>query len=69
MVRIKMASFTMGIWLFGVATTVATPFGIVSGIVQDEQHRPVPRTDVSLRARLSSWQEHLQTDADGKTAR
>jgi hypothetical protein len=41
-------------------------FGVVSGVVEDPQHRPVPQADITLRAQLSSWREQAQTDADGK---
>ena len=41
-------------------------FGVVSVDVQDPQHRPVAQADVTLRARLSSWQAQGQTDTDGK---
>ena len=44
----------------------AAAFGIVSGVVEDPQHRPVPQAEVTLRAQLSSWQERRQTDIEGK---
>ncbi|HYT75657.1 MAG TPA: TonB-dependent receptor [Vicinamibacterales bacterium] len=34
--------------------------------VKDTQHRPVPQAEVTLRAQLSNWREHAQTDGDGK---
>jgi outer membrane cobalamin receptor len=43
----------------------AAVFGVVRGTVEDAQHRPVPQADVTLRARLSSWQEHAQSDGEG----
>jgi outer membrane cobalamin receptor len=46
-------------------TSMAAPFGVVNGIVQDAQHRPIPQADVTLRARLSTWQEERQSAADG----
>jgi hypothetical protein len=41
-------------------------FGAVSVDVQDPQHRPVPQADVTVRAQLSDWQAHSQTDDQGK---
>jgi carboxypeptidase family protein/TonB-dependent receptor-like protein len=46
----------------------AAIFGTVTGVVDDPQHRPVAQAEVTLRARLSSWQAQVQTDADGKFA-
>src|SRR5437764_1093784 len=62
----KIVSFSIAAWLLGTAASFGALFGIVSGIVEDPQHRPVPQADVTLRARLSSWQEHAQSDAEGK---
>jgi outer membrane receptor protein involved in Fe transport len=59
------AAFAFSLLLAPVPTSAAV-FGIVSGTVEDPQHRPVPQADVTLRARLSSWQEHAQTDGEGK---
>jgi hypothetical protein len=41
-------------------------FGVVNGVVEDAQHRPVPEADVSLRAELSTWQTRTRTDAAGR---
>ena len=43
----------------------AAVFGVVGGAVEDPQRRRVSNADVSIRARLSSWQEHTHTDTDG----
>src|SRR6478736_2097931 len=40
--------------------------GTLSGVVEDPQHRAIPQADITVRARLSSWQERTQTDADGR---
>src|SRR2546425_13214608 len=63
-------------WLAMVCVSVSTAgvaigqttgiFGVVSGMVEDPQHRPVQQADVTLRAQLSSWQEQAQTSAEGK---
>ena len=43
----------------------AAVVGTLSGAVEDPQHRPIPQADITVRARLSSWQVHTQSDADG----
>lgn len=63
-------------WLVLVWVSVSLPrvaigqttgiFGAVSVDVQDPQHRPVPQADVTVRAQLSDWQAHAQTDDQGK---
>ncbi len=50
------------------AAAFAAVFGTVSGTVEDVQHRPVPQADVTLKARLSTWQRHLQTNDQGRFA-
>src|SRR5689334_6897720 len=44
----------------------ATVFGTVRGIVHDPQHRPVPSTNVSLKATDSDYSRTTMTDAEGQ---
>jgi outer membrane receptor protein involved in Fe transport len=44
----------------------ATVFGTVRGIVHDPQHRPVPGSEVVLKAKSSDYTEKTQTDANGE---
>jgi hypothetical protein len=44
----------------------ATVFGTVRGIVQDPQHRPVPGTNVLLKATDSEYTRTAVTDAEGQ---
>lgn len=48
------------------STGLATIFGTVRGIVHDPQHRPIEGAEVTLRARVSDWTRHAQTNADGE---
>ena len=43
-------------------------FGVVNVAVKDPQDRPVAQADVTLRARLSSWQAQSQTDTEGRVS-
>src|ERR1700733_1772281 len=63
-----MKSFVIafGVWILSASIGQAAIFGTVNGVVEDPQHRPVAQADVTLRARLSSWQAQAQTDAEGK---
>jgi len=54
------------IFLFVAASTFATVFGTVRGIVHDPQHRPVPDIAVLLKARNSDYSQTAQTDAAGE---
>jgi outer membrane receptor protein involved in Fe transport len=51
--------------MLGVAA-FATVFGTVRGIVHDPQHRPVPGSDVVLKAKSSDYAQKTQTDANGE---
>jgi outer membrane cobalamin receptor len=51
--------------LFG-AAALATVFGTVRGIVHDPQHRPVPGSEVVLKAKSSDYIQKAQTDANGE---
>src|SRR5580693_914795 len=51
--------------LFGTAV-FATLFGTVRGIVHDPQHRPVPSSEVVLKAKSSDYTQKTQTDANGE---
>ena len=44
----------------------ATVFGTVRGIVHDPQHRPVPGSEVVLKAKSSDYTQRSQTDANGE---
>jgi outer membrane cobalamin receptor len=44
----------------------ATVFGTVRGIVHDPQHRPVQDVTVTLKAKVSSYVQIAQTDANGE---
>jgi outer membrane cobalamin receptor len=44
----------------------ATVFGTVRGIVHDPQHRPVPGSEVVLKARSSDYTQKTQTDGNGE---
>src|SRR5580698_10268329 len=44
----------------------ATVFGTVRGIVHDPQHRPVPSSEVVLKAKSSDYTQKTQTDANGE---
>jgi outer membrane cobalamin receptor len=48
------------------ARSSAAVFGVVSGVVEDPQQRPVAQAEVTVKAQLSSWQEQAETDAEGK---
>ena len=44
----------------------ATVFGTVRGIVHDPQHRPVPGSEVVLKAKSSDYTQKTQTDVNGE---
>jgi outer membrane receptor protein involved in Fe transport len=44
----------------------ATVFGTVRGIVHDPQHRPVPDTEVVVKAKSSDYTQTARTDANGE---
>ena len=41
-------------------------FGTVHGIVHDPQHRPIPDSDVDLKAQRSDWVQHQKTNESGE---
>jgi hypothetical protein len=53
-------------WLLLGTAAFATVFGTVRGIVHDPQHRPVPGSDVVLKAKSSDYTQKTQTDANGE---
>jgi hypothetical protein len=57
-------AFVAFLWL-GTAA-FATVFGTVRGIVHDPQHRPVPGSEVVLKAKSSDYTQKTQTDANGE---
>jgi hypothetical protein len=48
------------------AATFGTVFGTVRGIVHDPQHRPVPGSEVVLKAQSSDYTQKTETDANGE---
>jgi hypothetical protein len=64
--RTIIVSFAVALVLFTAAPGYGALFGTVAGLVEDPQHRPVERADVTVRARLSSWQQQAETDANGR---
>jgi hypothetical protein len=59
--------FLFLIFLLGTAWAgFATVIGTVRGMVHDPQHRPVPDTDVLLKAKTSDYLQKTQTDANGE---
>ncbi len=48
------------------AAAFATVFGTVRGIVHDPQHRPVPGSEVALKAKSSDYKQKTQTDVNGE---
>ena len=48
------------------AGAFATVFGTVRGIVHDPQHRPVPGSEVVLKAQSSDYTQKTETDANGE---
>ncbi|HEY2383131.1 MAG TPA: TonB-dependent receptor [Terriglobia bacterium] len=46
--------------------TLATVFGTVRGIVHDPQHRPIPGTNLTLKATDSGYTRAATSDADGQ---
>lgn len=45
---------------------MATVFGTVRGIVHDEQHRPIPGSEVVLKDQSSDYTKKTQSDANGE---
>jgi hypothetical protein len=52
--------------LFVATVAFSTVFGTVRGIVHDPQHRPVPGTNLTLKAAGSEYTRTAITDADGE---
>ena len=48
------------------ATSHATIFGSIRGVVHDPQHHPVQGVNVVLKAKSSEWSKTASTDADGE---
>ena len=57
---------SFAVFFFVTCTSFATVFGTVRGIVHDPQHRPVPDTQVILRAKTSDYTRTAQTDGNGE---
>ena len=54
------------IFLCCATTALATVFGTVRGVVHDPQHRPIPETNLTLKAANSDYIRTAITDADGQ---
>jgi hypothetical protein len=52
--------------LLASAPLQAADVGSVRGIVHDQQHRPILKAEVRLKAATSDWAETLETDAQGE---
>lgn len=61
----RAASFLVVAFLYA-ELAFATMFGTVRGIVHDPHHHPIDGAQVTLRARLSDWTQHTETDSDGQ---
>ena len=61
----KVLRTLVAILLLGTAA-FATVFGTVRGIVHDPQHRPVPGSEVVLKAQSSDYRQKTETDANGE---
>ena len=48
------------------AAASATVFGTVRGIVHDPQHRPIPDSEVTLKAKASDYAQTTRTDENGE---
>lgn len=59
------ALISLGMTLLLAATSSATIFGSVQGIVHDPQHRPIEGAMVMLRSTSSDWAKTTNTDATG----
>ncbi len=66
--RFRIATMLLAALLCRATAGHAAIFGAVNGVVQDPQQRPVPHAEVTLHARLSTWQAHTHTDTDGRFA-
>jgi outer membrane cobalamin receptor len=59
-------AFLYVVFLLVALPAFATVFGTVRGIVHDPQHRPVQDVVVTLKAKISSYAQTAQTDANGE---
>jgi TonB dependent receptor/Carboxypeptidase regulatory-like domain/TonB-dependent Receptor Plug Domain len=62
----RRVSFVLAVLLGFVGIALATIFGSVRGIVHDPQHRPVPGTQIVLKAKTSDFTMTVQTDSNGE---
>ena len=62
LVRLTVAWFVLAVS----ASSGATTFGSLKGVVHDPQHRPVPGVTVSLTARSSEWRQATVSDGAGE---
>ncbi|HYL64956.1 MAG TPA: TonB-dependent receptor [Candidatus Methylomirabilis sp.] len=66
MLRIWKALATLFCGVLIGAAAGATVFGTVRGIVHDPQHRPIPDSEVTLKAKASDYTQTARTDANGE---
>jgi len=64
--RARILASVAAAWLLAAGTVYAAIFGIVAGVIEDEQQRPVPQAVITLRAEQSSWQAQTRSQADGR---
>jgi TonB dependent receptor/Carboxypeptidase regulatory-like domain/TonB-dependent Receptor Plug Domain len=62
----RRVSFLLAVLLGLAGIALATVFGAVRGIVHDPQHRPVPGTQIILKAKTSDFTMTVQTDSNGE---
>src|SRR5215469_1182734 len=46
--------------------TAATIFASVHGIIHDQQHRPIPGAQITLRSVTSDWSQETKTNDEGE---
>src|SRR5437868_10375588 len=59
-------SLLLPVLLFSAALASASIFGVVRGIVHDQQHRPIAGATVTLKSATSDWSQTTQTNGDGE---
>src|SRR5207248_114945 len=64
--KMKMFSALAATWLLLVASSSATIFGTVRGLIHDPQHRPVAAARVTLRSTASQFSKTISSDNAGE---
>src|SRR5205823_14552457 len=62
----KIVSALAAVWLLVVASSSATIFGTVRGLIHDPQHRPVAAARVTLRSTASKFAKTTKSDDAGE---